>query len=124
MAEKEKGSDLYNNMPSVNDPRRNPKEFHASDLRFILVEATKSDVARKMLGDFVGGDNVDAILGILGLGNIEEISGVAVGPGIQGPPSSGSDKAARKKKRKTKQYIDLSLLAEVIELIIERGIVK
>jgi len=77
-----------------------------------------------MLVDFVGEENVDAVLSILDLSKIEEISGVAVGPGIQGPPSSGSDKAAQKKKRKTKQYIDLSLLAEVIELIIERGIVK
>jgi len=126
MAEKEKGSDLYNNMPSVNDPKRNPKEFHASDLRFILVEATKSDVARKMLVDFVGGNNVESVLNILGLQSVSEVS---TGVGMAGAPvplPSGSDDDPEEKnetKNKTK-YMDLSLIDEVIELIMKRGITQ
>ena len=114
-------------MPSVKKGK-DPGQFHASDLRFVLVEATKSDVARKMLGDFVGGDNVDAVLGILGLGNIEEMSGAGggVGAGLTGAPvplGSGSDRP-KKKRSKQNEYIDLSLIDEVIELIMKRGITK
>jgi len=46
--------------------------------------------------------------------------------GYSGPLASGSDKPAKRdtKKKKQKQYIDLGLLAEVMELITVRGIVK
>ena len=122
--EAEKGSDLYNNMPSVKKGK-DPGQFHASDLRFVLVEATKSDVARKLLEDFVGGDNVDAVLGILGLGNIEEMSGAGGGAvaGYAAPLGSGSVRP-KKKRSKQNEYIDLSLIDEVIELIMKRGITK
>ena len=120
--EAEKGSDLYNNMPSVKKGKP-PGQFHASDLRFVLVEATKSDVARKMLEDFVGGDNVDAVLGILGLGNIEEMSGAGAAGGYAAPLGYGSVRP-KKKRSKQNEYIDLSLIDEVIELIMKRGIIK
>ena len=120
--EAEKGSDLYNNMPSVKKGKP-PGQFHASDLRFVLVEATKSDVARKMLEDFVGGENVDAVLDILGLSTVEEMSGAGAAGGYAAPLGYGS---VRPKKKRTKQteYIDLSLIDEVIELIMKRGIIK
>ena len=124
IAEAEKGSDLYNNMPSVKIGK-DPKQFHASDLRFVLVEATKGDVARKMLEDFVGGENIDAVLDILGLGTVKEMSAMGGGAvaGYSAPLASGSGKPTQKSKKnkKQKQYIDLGLLAEVMGLIIERG---
>jgi len=127
--EAEKGSDLYNNMPSVKKGK-DPGQFHASDFRFVLVEAAKNDVARKMLEDFVGGDNTDAVLDILGLGTIEEMSGAGggAGAGLTGAPvplESGSDRPKKKtKKIKQNEYIDLSLIDEVMELITKRGIVQ
>lgn len=121
MAEKEKGSDLYNNMPSVKEGK-DPGQFHASDLRFVLVEATKSDVARKMLEDFVGAENVNSILDILGLGSVEEMSTVGIA-GAPVPLEFGSDRP-KKKRSKQNEYIDLSLIDEVIELIMKRGITK
>ena len=132
MIEKEKESDLYNNMPSVK-AGKDPEQFHASDLRFVLVEATKSDVARKMLEDFVGSNNVESVLNILGLNSVSEISTSGVGPAgkppsIEGytvPLGSGSAKRPRKrKKKKTNEYMDLSLIDEVIELIMKRGITQ
>ncbi len=120
--EAEKGSDLYNNMPSVKKGR-DPGQFHASDLRFVLVEATKSDVARKMLEDFVGGENVDGVLDILGLSTVEEMSGAGAAGGYAVPLGSGSGKT-KKKSTKQKPYIDLSLIDEVMELIIKRGITQ
>ena len=121
-AEKEKGSDLYNNMPSVKSGK-NPAQFHASDLRFVLVEATKSDVGRKMLTDFVDAQNVDAVLDILGLDTIGEMSGAGAVGGYAAPLGYGSVRPKRKKRKKN-EYIDLSLIDEVMKLIKERGIVK
>ena len=125
--EAEKGSDLYNNMPSVKKGKP-PGQFHASDFRFVLVEATKSDVARKMLEDFVGGENVDAVLGILGIGAVEETSamgGGAVG-GFSGPLGFTSGKKRKKAQQDTiirQENIDLNIVDEVLRLISERGIV-
>ncbi len=124
-------------MPSVK-AGKDPAQFHASDLRFVLIEATKSDVARKMLEDFVGGENVDNVLSTLGLsGKVDEMSAVGVAGGSmdghsaplgstlakRGASTPGKrDKPKTKKKKTKKEYIDLGLLAEVMELIIERGI--
>ena len=125
--EAEKGSDLYNNMPSVKKGKP-PGQFHASDFRFVLVESTKSDVARKMLEDFVGGENVDAVLGILGIGAVEETSamgGGAVG-GFSGPLGFTSGKKRKKAQQDTiirQENIDLNIVDEVLRLISERGIV-
>jgi len=125
--EAERGSDLYNNMPSVKKGK-DPGQFHASDFRFVLVESTKSDVARKMLEDFVGGENVDAVLGILGIGAVEETSamgGGAVG-GFSGPLGFTSGKKRKKAQQDTiirQENIDLNIVDEVLRLISERGIV-
>lgn len=126
MIEKEKGSDLYNNMPSVK-AGKDPEQFHASDLRFVLVEATKSDLARKMLEDFVGRENVASVLNILGLESVSEISSMSGGAvaGYSVPLGYGSAKRPKKrKKKKTNEYMDLSLIDEVIELIMKRGITQ
>ena len=111
-------------MPSVK-AGKDPEQFHASDLRFVLVEATKSDVARKMLEDFVGGGNVASVLNILGLESVSEISSMAGGAvaGYSAPLGYGSAKRPKKKK-KTNEYMDLSLIDEVIELIMKRGITQ
>jgi cytidyltransferase-like protein len=124
--EAEKGSDLYNNMPSVKKGK-DPGQFHASDFRFVLVEATKNDVARKMLEDFVGGENVDAVLDILGLSNVEETSSMAGGAvaGASVPLGSTSGKSRKKARKNTiirHENIDLSIVDEVMKLISERGI--
>ena len=76
------------------------------------------------IADFVGEENVDAVLNILGLGNVDEMSAMAGGAvaGYAAPLGSGSDRP-RKKKKKT-EYIDISLIDEVIELIMKRGITQ
>ena len=126
--EAEKGSDLYNNMPSVKKGKP-PGQFHASDFRFVLVEATKSGVARKMLEDFVGGENVDAVLDILGIGAVEETSAMGAGAvgGFSGPLGSTSGKKRKKAQQDTiirQENMDLNIVDEVMELIIGRGIIS
>ena len=125
--EAKKGSDLYNNMPSVKSGNKDPKQFHASDFRFVIVEATKSDVARKMLEDFVGEENVDNVLAIFGLaGKVDELSaaggaGASV-EGYGGPLVSGSAKRRRPKKKTANENI--AIANEVLRLIKERGILR
>ena len=126
--EAQEGSELYTNMPSVK-VGKDPSQFHASDLRFVLVEASKDQTARKMLEDFVGEENVSAVLRVFGLGGIEETStaasGAAGGMAVAAVPlASTSGKPAKKKKKPNNEYIDLSLIDEVMELIIKRGIIK
>ena len=81
------------------------------------------DVARKMLEDFVGAENVDTVLEILGVGTVEEMSGAGAAGGYAAPLGYGSVRP-KKKRSKQKEYIDLSLIDEVIELIMKRGIIK
>jgi cytidyltransferase-like protein len=73
------------------------------------------------IADFVGEENVDAILDILGLVGVEEMSTAAAAGGYAAPLGYGS---ARPKKKKKNEYIDISLIDEVIELIMKRGITK
>jgi cytidyltransferase-like protein len=101
--------------------RAGGEPYSATDFR----NALGNPDDRAAIADFVGGDNVDAVLDILGLGNIEEMSGVGGGAvaGYASPLGSGSDRP-KKKRSKQNEYIDLSLIDEVIELIMKRGITK
>ena len=78
---------------------------------------------RAEISDFVGEENVDAVLSILGLGTVKEMSGAVGMVGAPVPLESGSDKT-QKKRAKQNEYIDLSLIDEVMELITKRGIVR
>ena len=102
--------------------RTNGEPYSATAFRSALGNALDN---RAEIADFVGEENVDVVLDVLGLSTVKEMSamaggGVAIG---SAPLASGSDKPAKrdKKKKKQKQYIDLGLLAEVMELIIERA---
>jgi hypothetical protein len=121
---------------SVVKPLERPdgEPYSATDMRDLLGDAQNNIPA---LEDFIGKGNVPELLSILGLGApIEEISGmgngsVSGGSGGSVPlrrSSSGSGPGNRdvKKKRKKKknEYIDLSLIDEIYELLSERGVIK
>tara|TARA_B100001094_G_scaffold306074_1_gene336489 strand:- start:4113 stop:6092 length:1980 start_codon:yes stop_codon:yes gene_type:complete len=106
--------------------RMNGEPYSATDFRNALGGALEN---RSEIADFVGEENVDEILRILGLSTMGEQSAMGAGGGVAigtAPLASGSDKPAKrdKNKKKQKEYIDLGLLAEVMELIKERGILK
>ena len=44
-----------------------PKDYSASDLRFLLEKSTKDPLAKKLAGYFVGQENVDAYMDAIGL---------------------------------------------------------
>jgi cytidyltransferase-like protein len=114
--------------------RRDDIAFSATDFRNALGTPNNRDE----IAEFVGEENVDNVLKILGLsGSMDELSGVGTaGASMEGgsvPLESTlakrgastpgkRDKPKTKKKKTKKEYIDLGLLAEVMELIIERGI--
>jgi cytidyltransferase-like protein len=118
-AEQEKQSELFNNMPSVKS-RKDPMEFHASDFRFVLEQSAKNNVARKMLENFVGKQNVEGILDMFGLKSIEEMSAMG-GGAVQG---YGAPLGTRKRKKKQSEYNELYLYKEVLKLLMKEGIVK
>jgi len=84
---------------------------------------------REEIADFVGEENVDAVLDILGIGAVEETSamgGGAVG-GFSGPLGSTSGKKRRNAQQDTiirQENIDLSIVDEVMKLITGRGITQ
>ena len=129
-AEAEKKSDLYLNMPSVK-AGKDPKQFHAGDFRYILVESTKNDVARALLPDFVGEENVVDVLKVFGLASdLEETSmaGAVAGAGgtLTGVAGNRSGKGDDDEEDivKRSENIDLSIVDEVIRLIMEKGIAR
>tara|TARA_Y100001970_G_C14237355_1_gene862645 strand:+ start:48 stop:2282 length:2235 start_codon:yes stop_codon:yes gene_type:complete len=140
-------SPLKEEMPSV-VKKKDPKAFHASDMRYLLGKAEKHEEALKLLEDFAGSpENVMEFLSILGIDTglneptaepaqpaLEENSmgggSIAGGGGVPLGSTSGEDKPGKrdkKKKKKKHKYfenIDLSLVDEVLELLIERGLAK
>ena len=114
-------------------PRSGDKDFSASDMRDLisdLAENPSNKEAYAELAEFVPADKIPVLFDELGLPTpgvdkeIEEMSPAANAGGYTAPLASGSDKPAKRdtKNKKQKQYIDLGILAEVMELIIERGI--
>jgi cytidyltransferase-like protein len=130
-AEEYVGEDLIlkNPLDTAVKPTDRPSggSYNASDMRELLGDPQNNMLE---LEDFIGKGNVPALLGILGLGveePLEEMSsgaGGAVG-GYSGPLGSTSDEPGKRDKRKKKknENIDMSLVNEVFELLIERGIV-
>ena len=131
-------SPLKEEMPSV-VKGKDPKAFHASDMRYLLGKATEDAEAVELLEDFAGGENnVLDILSILGIDTglnepLEETSAMGAGAvgGYSGPLGSTlgrkptkKKKSKKKKKHKYFENFDLSLVDEVLELLIERGVTK
>ena len=102
--------------------RSGDKPFSATDFRNALGNPENRDE----IAEFVGEENVDNVLKILGLSsNMEEQAsmaggGVAIGTA---PLASGSDKPAKRNKKKRTDE-KLKLANEVMRLIIERGILR
>ena len=121
-------SPLKNDMPSVLDSAKDPSNFHASDMRYLLGKATEDEEALELLEDFVGGPrNVVQILSILGIDTglnepLGETSSMG-GGAIEGAPF-GLSIQDRKRKRKKSIYYEPELYKEVLELIMSRGILK
>jgi cytidyltransferase-like protein len=118
-ADKYVGSDLalVNPMESAVEPLLLPngEPFSATAMRELLGDILAN---KEELMDFAG-DDVDGVLQILGMQNLEEMTGMAGGQVAVGPGP-----AKKRKKRNQQENIDLSLVDEVTRLIMERGILQ
>ena len=118
---KEENSNLYKGLPSVRS-NKNPNEYHASDFRYMIGEASTNPVAKKLLESFIGEGNVNSLLATFGLSSdLDEMSsaGAAGGYGARFP-----GKVRRRKPKKQQENIDTSLIDDVMRLIMERGIMQ
>tara|TARA_Y100001963_G_C6784759_1_gene452029 strand:+ start:1162 stop:3114 length:1953 start_codon:yes stop_codon:yes gene_type:complete len=119
--------------------RDNGEPFSATAMRDLLGRAEEDPDAIEELEEFTGEDNVFDVLSILGLnaGLSEAAMGNAMGAGaVQGaavgakggPWRRGNIKAQNKEEeersRLKKENVDLSMVDEIIELFMKRGIVK
>jgi cytidyltransferase-like protein len=106
--------------------RDNGEPYSASDFRNALGAAVENPGA---IAEFVGEENVEAVLSILDLTNdIEETSAMGGGAmaGASVPLGSTSGKRRKKAPQNTMirhENIDLSIIDEVMELITKRGII-
>ena len=114
------GVELMADMGVEPTQRDSGKPYSATDFR----NALGSPENKAEIADFVGEENVDAILDILGLVGVEEMSTAAAAGGYAAPLGYGLGRPKKPKKKKNNEYIDLSLIDEVIELIMKRGITK
>ena len=112
-------------MPSVLDSKKDPADFHASDMRYLLGVAKKMPEAVELLDDFTN-DNTAIFLNTLGIDTglnepIDEISSMA-GGSVQGYSLSLGAKPKRKKKKD--EYYEPELYKEVLNLLIKKGIIQ
>jgi len=119
-------SPLLAEMPSNLDAGRDPREFHASDMRYLLGKAESDEEAVELLEDFTGEDNIFDVLSIFGLNTgLSEMSSMA-GGNVAGfaSPVGFPEKKRKKKRRQYQEIMDLSVADEVFELIMKRGVLK
>ena len=124
-------SPLKDEMPSVKFGK-NPLEFHASDMRYLLSRAEEDEEAIELLEDFIGEDRVFDLLSIFGLNTgLNETtmsSGAIAGgasPGFTGidfEEENEEERIASKNNRDRTENIDLNIVDDVIRLIMEKGI--
>ena len=111
-------------MRSKTDEEGNRLPYSATDFR----KALGNPENREEIADFVGEENVDNFLSVLGL--VAKVDEMSTGVGMQGaighvPLGSGSAKRRPKKKtaKKTKNE-NIAIANEVLRLIKERGILR
>jgi hypothetical protein len=120
-------SPLRDEMPSVKMSGKDPHDFHASDMRYLLGVSEEDEEAIELLEDFTGEDNVFDVLSILGLNTgLNEISGMAGGTMAFAPadPVAKRDTKKTKKPSAKKENIDLSMVDDIMRLFMERGIMR
>jgi len=112
-------------MPSTKSGK-DPMEYHASDMRYLLGKADEDEEAIELLEDFIGEDNIFDLLSIFGIDTgLNEISAAGgAAASIEGSPGKKPGKRDKEKETLIRENIDLGLVDDVIRLIMERGIMQ
>ena len=114
--------------------RADGEPYSATDMRELLGDAQNNTAS---LEEYIGKGNVPKLLSILGLeGALEEMSAMGNGPVAGGStggvplrrsssgPGPGNRDVKKKRKKKKNEYLDLSMIDEIYELLSERGVIK
>jgi cytidyltransferase-like protein len=113
-------SPLKDDMPSVK-AGKNPMEYHASDMRYLLGKVEEDEEAIELLEDFVGEDKVFDLLSIFGMNpGLRELSGMA-GGAVAGAGRRDDDEEPSIIRQ---ENINLSIVDDVMRLIMEKGILR
>jgi len=121
-------SPLKDEMPSIKSGK-DPLEYHASDMRYLLGKAIEDEEAIELLEDFIGEDKIFDLLSIFGLNpGMNEMSAAGAGAvaGFSGPIGVGKrdDDEDKEPSIIRHENIDLSIVDDVIRLIMEKGIMQ
>jgi cytidyltransferase-like protein len=120
-------SPLKDEMPSIKSGK-NPLEYHASDMRYLLGKTAEDEEAIELLEDFVGEDKVFDLLSIFGIGaGMNEMSAAGGGAvaGFAGPFIGKRDTEEEEEPSIIRhENIDLTTIDEVMRLIMEKGIMQ
>jgi hypothetical protein len=118
-------SPLREGMPSIK-AGKNPMEYHASDMRYLISKANEDEEAIELLENFIGEDNIWDLLSIFGidtgLNEISTAGGAAAS--VEGSPGKKPGKRDKEKETLIRENIDLGLVDDVIRLIMKRGIMQ
>jgi len=123
-------SPLKDEMPSISSGK-NPIEYHASDMRYLLGMAEENEEAIELLEDFIGEDKVFDLLSIFGLN--AGLSETSISSAVQGAPAAQggpwrrsfkkfNDDEKKQSTLKRNENIDLNIVDSVMRLIMEKGI--
>ena len=122
-------------VPSVKSPKKDPQEFHAEDMRYLIGKASEDEDAIELLEDFIGSDRVFDLLSIFNIGvDIRELSSMGAGA-VEGAPSTKggpwrrsfekfNDEEKKKSRLNRNENIDISIVDDVMRLIMEKGIIR
>lgn len=113
------GVQLIDPQETAVEPTLRPsgEPYSATEFRNALINPEN----REEISDFIGEENVDMVLSILGIDKIDEMASMGGGAvaGSSTPLGSGSDRPKRKTNNES-----LIIANEVMRLIIERGVLR
>jgi hypothetical protein len=111
-------------MPSI-EKGKNPEEYHASDMRYLIAKAEEDERAFRMLEDFVGEENIFDLLSIFNINaGLKEMTAMSSGAVAGSAGKKNSKRDDDEEEGLIRENIDLSLVDDVIRLIMERGILQ
>ena len=128
-------SPLKAEMPSIKKGK-DPVQYHASDMRYLLDNADRDEEAIELLEDFIGEDNIFDLLSIFGIdtglnettsmagGSVAVAAGKRKRSNDEGYPLKGKNQKKNKDSIIRQENLNLSLVDDVIRLIMERGVLQ
>jgi hypothetical protein len=115
-------SGIMNDMPSVK-AGKDPASFHSSDMRF-LMSMPNNETAMSLLDDFLGEEVRVETLSLFEMSSMATVGSVGFGSPFPGKPRSKKKKRKLRKVSSPYSLANESIINEVYQLIMSRGLSK